>query len=94
MRPRNLAFLVFCVSLCSAVWAQAPSGRLSADTPKATVLGNAFIAPKDWSLGVKGPATILEAPEGGSWIALVDVPAGNAEQALAAAWKTYKPEAK
>jgi len=94
MRPRSLAFPVFYISLCSAVSAQAPSGRLSADTPKATVLGNTFIAPKDWSLGVKGPATILQAPEGNSWIALVDVPAGNAEQALAAAWKAYKPEAK
>src|SRR5262249_33892776 len=70
------------------------SERLSADTPKTTVLGNAFVAPKDWSIRVKGPATILEAPEGNSWIALVDVQASTTEQALAAAWKAYKPEAK
>ena len=36
-----------------------------ADTPKTTVMGNTFIAPKDWTVTVKGPATILEAPEGG-----------------------------
>ena len=35
--------------------------------------GNAFIAPAGWSVTVRGPATILEAPEGDSRIALVDV---------------------
>jgi len=56
-----------------------PSERLSADTPKTTVLGNAFVAPKDWSITVKGPATILEAPEGDSWVALVDVQAPSGD---------------
>ena len=65
--------------------AQAPE-KLSADTPKTTVVGNAFIAPKDWSIRVEGPATILEAPEGDSWIALVDVEAKTQDEALAAAW--------
>src|SRR5580698_151112 len=64
---------------------------LVADTPETTVNGNTFIAPKDWSLTVKGPATILEAPEGGSWIALVDVEANSDDEALAKAWKAYKP---
>jgi len=70
------------------------SQRLSADTPETTVLGNAFVAPKDWSVRVKGPATILEAPEGDSWITLVDVQSSGPDEALAAAWKAYKPEAK
>jgi len=70
------------------------SERLSSDSPKTTVLGNAFIAPKDWSIRVEGPATILEAPEGNSSIALVDVQAKGPEEALAAAWQAYKPEAK
>src|ERR1700685_2516411 len=73
--------------------AQAPE-TLSADTPKTTVLGNAFIAPKDWSIRVKGPATILEAPEGDSWVALVDVENKTQEEALAAAWQAYKPDGK
>jgi CubicO group peptidase (beta-lactamase class C family) len=72
---------------------QAPE-RIAADTPKTTVMGNTFVAPKDWTLTVKGQATVLEAPEGGSWIALVDVGAKNADEALVAAWKAYKPEAK
>jgi CubicO group peptidase (beta-lactamase class C family) len=70
------------------------SAVLSADTPETTVLGNVFVAPKDWSIQVKGPATILAAPEGDSWIALVDVQGANADEALAAAWRAYKPDAK
>jgi CubicO group peptidase (beta-lactamase class C family) len=77
----------------NAASAQAPE-KLSADTPKTTVLGNAFIAPKDWSIRVKGPATILEAPEGDSWVALVDVEAKTQDEALAAAWQAYKPDVK
>ena len=102
MQPRNLVLFVLAGILCSTLSAQVPSParsgqapeRLSADTPKSTVLGNAFIAPKDWSLSVKRRATILEAPEGNSWIALVDVDANGPEQALTAAWQVYKPEAK
>jgi CubicO group peptidase (beta-lactamase class C family) len=71
-----------------------PLERLTADNPKTTVLGNAFVAPKDWSIRVKGPATILEAPEGGSWVALIDVQARTQEEALSAAWQAYKPDAK
>jgi hypothetical protein len=77
----------------NAASAQVPE-KLSADTPKTTVLGNAFIAPKDWSVRVRGPATILEAPEGDSWVALVDVEAKTQDEALAAAWQAYKPDAK
>jgi len=70
------------------------SERLSADTPKTTVLGNSFVAPKDWSIRVKGPATILAAPEGDSWVALIDLQAKDQDEALALAWQAYKPDAK
>jgi|SRR5271157_40181 len=70
------------------------SERLSADTPQTTVLGNAVVAPQDWSIRVKGPATILQAPEGDSWVAFVDVQAEGPDEALAAPWQAYKPEAK
>ena len=86
----QLRFIPAIISAASAPAAE----RLDADTRKTTVLGNTFIAPKDWSIRVSGPATILEAPEGDSWIALVDVQANTPEEALAAAWRAYKPEAK
>ena len=46
--------------------------RLAADTPKTTVLGNTFIAPAEWTVSVRGPATILErsgraTPRSRSW---------------------------
>jgi CubicO group peptidase (beta-lactamase class C family) len=72
-----------------------PAGEvLTADTPRTTVEGNAFIAPAGWRIVVRGPATILEAPEGNSRIALVDVRAADADSAVAAAWAAYRPDAK
>jgi CubicO group peptidase (beta-lactamase class C family) len=80
--------------LATQAAAGASSEKLTADTPKTTVLGNTFLAPKDWTIRVKGAATILEAPEGDSSVALVDVQVKTSEEALAAAWKVYKPDAK
>jgi CubicO group peptidase (beta-lactamase class C family) len=66
-----------------------PAEKLDADTPKTTVAGNPFVAPAGWTVAVRPPATILEAPEHGSFIALVDVQAPDADQAVAVAWKAY-----
>jgi len=101
MRAPNLPITVVVaihVSLSSACAAAAVAPeRIAADTPRTTVAGNTFVAPAGWSLVVRGPATILEAPEGGSFIALVDVAvtdAAAADAAVAAAWAAYQPEAK
>ena len=59
-------------------------------TPASTVTGNPFTIPAGWSASVKGPATIITPPEGGSHIVYVDVEAENAESALAKAWAAYK----
>src|SRR5262245_37025125 len=83
--------LVFCV----AAPCLAENAPLSADTPKTTVAGNPFIAPAGWTVTVKGPATLVAAPEGDSWIALVDVDvAKDADAAVAAAWAAHKPDHK
>ena len=81
--------------VAAAATAPAPTApeRLEADTPKTTVQGATFIAPAGWTISVQGPATILEAPEVGSRIALVDVQAKDADSAVAAAWAVYKPGA-
>src|SRR5215471_13277911 len=63
--------------------------KLTADTPKATVEGNTFIAPAGWGFVVRGRATILESPEGDSRLALIDVQAKDADSAVAAAWDAY-----
>lgn len=67
--------------------------RLIVDTSRTTAEGNTFIAPAGWTITSRGPATILEAPEGDSRIAFVDVRAPDPDAAVAAAWQAYKPDA-
>jgi CubicO group peptidase (beta-lactamase class C family) len=67
---------------------------LSRDTRETTTEGNTFMAPAGWSIAVRGPATILEPPEGNSAIALIDVHAPSGDTAVAAAWRAYKPAAR
>jgi len=62
---------------------------LRADTPRATTQGTSFIAPKDWKIAVRGAATLLEPPEAGSRMALVDVDSNDADAAVVAAWAAY-----
>lgn len=81
------------VSQRSAAAGAAPE-RLTADTPKQTVEGATFIAPAGWTFSVRGPATILAAPEGDSRIALIDVRARTAESAVKLAWAAYLPDHK
>ena len=52
---------------------------LAVDTPATTVAGNPFTASADWSISVRGTATILTPPEGGSHVVLVDVDADDQE---------------
>jgi CubicO group peptidase (beta-lactamase class C family) len=67
---------------------------LAADSPRTTVAGNAFLAPAGWKVSVRNEATIIEAPEEGSRIALVDLRAKDADSAVAAAWAAYGVEPK
>lgn len=98
MRKLLALLLLFLPAASSFSQASAPTRApsrgeaLAADTPSTTVAGNTFIAPAGWSLSVNGPATILAAPEGDSWIALVDVEAKDADAAVAAGWAAYKPD--
>jgi CubicO group peptidase (beta-lactamase class C family) len=71
-----------------------PPEKIAQDKPKTTVAGNTFIAPAGWTLRVRGTGTILESPEGGSFIALYDLAdAKDADAAIAQAWTLYKGKA-
>ncbi|HZN56114.1 MAG TPA: serine hydrolase domain-containing protein [Candidatus Polarisedimenticolaceae bacterium] len=89
MKTITVPFAILALVLPTLVVAE----PLTADTPKTTVMGNPFIAPAGWTVSVRGPATILEAPEGDSRIVLVDVRAKDADAALAAGWAAYKDPA-
>lgn len=87
--PTTLALLL--ILACGVAHsADAPAEHLKADTSKTTALGNTFIAPAGWSVSTRGPATIVEAPEGDSRIVIVDVRANDADGAVAAAWAAHQ----
>ncbi len=65
--------------------------KLTEDTPSTTVAGNSFVAPAGWTMVVDGDITLLEAPEGDSWVALVDLEAKDADEAVAKAWAAASP---
>jgi CubicO group peptidase (beta-lactamase class C family) len=73
-------------SPAAAVEARLTFEVLRADTARTTTQGTVVIAPKDWKIAVRGAATLLEPPEAGSRMALVDVNAKDADAAVAAAW--------
>ena len=88
---RLIAFSALLLLSSSVMSADSGPGEpLSEDTPMTTVTGNPFTAPADWTVSVKGPATIISPPEGGSALVLVDVKAEDADGAVAAAWAAYK----
>lgn len=87
MQMWSIALLVLSLAVISG-----QTDRMTADTPRTTADGHGFIAPAGWTVTVQGTATILEAPEGGSRIALVDVAAVDAESAVATAWEAYLPQ--
>ncbi len=63
---------------------------LTADTTKQTPAGNTFIAPAGWTVRTKSYGLILEPPEGGSALAIIDVKADDAQAAIAAGWKLFR----
>lgn len=88
---RRCALLLLLAGAPDAVaWAQATvHPGATSDTQATTASGHRFIVPKDWTLTRRGRAAILRAPEGDSWIALVETEAGNAKDAISQAWQNY-----
>jgi hypothetical protein len=62
-----------------------------ADAPQALPNGTRFVAPRGWSIRSERQAVILGAPERDSHIAIVDGGSGNADAAVIAAWRIYRP---
>ena len=97
--PMTVIRVAMVLACCLHAWptqaqpsAPVAAERLATDSPRITAMGNTFIAPAGWSVTVSGNATVVEAPEGGSRIALVDVAqAVSADDAVAAAWAALGP---
>jgi CubicO group peptidase (beta-lactamase class C family) len=86
----RFAFFIGIVALAQP---QSPE-RLTADTKRSTAAGATFSAPAGWSLRSGPSMVVLDAPEGDSHLAIVDVRAADANAAVASAWSTYRPDFK
>jgi CubicO group peptidase (beta-lactamase class C family) len=62
----------------------------AANAPGKTPSGHTFVIPKDWAQSRRDGAVILQAPERGSWIALIELDAPDATRAIEQAWKVYR----
>lgn len=62
-----------------------------AEVVASTARGNTFIVPTGWALTRSGEIALLEPPERGSWVAVVDVQAPDAAAAVTAAWAQVQP---
>jgi CubicO group peptidase (beta-lactamase class C family) len=67
--------------------------RVASDTPWKTFAGHSFVVPAGWTVKTHGRETVLEPPEGNSYVAIFDLEAPTADEAVGVAWKAYKPEA-
>lgn len=67
------------------------TGKLAADHALQTAGGTTLTAPRDWTVRRDGPLLLLDAPEADSHLAVIDVQAGDADDAIAQAWSRYRP---
>jgi CubicO group peptidase (beta-lactamase class C family) len=72
----------------------AQAQQLASDTKRTTQAGATYIAPGGWSATDRGALSVLTPPEGDSHVAIVGVDATDANAAVSAAWKLYRPEMK
>ena len=67
------------------------TGKLAADHLLRTAGGSTLTAPRDWSVWRDGPLLRLDAPEADSHLAILDVQASDADDAIRQAWARYRP---
>ncbi len=95
-RARSLLASLLLALLASVVLAQpAPTEpeRVATNSSRATSAGHTFTAPEGFTLVQRGIVTVLQPPEADATIALIDVEAGDADDALAKGWAAYRPDA-
>ncbi len=80
--------------LPAAAQTGATTELIAADSPRATPFGHTFTVPAGWKLTPGATSVVLEPPEGDSKLAIVDVQAKDADEAVAKGWAVYRPEAK
>jgi CubicO group peptidase (beta-lactamase class C family) len=88
-----LAFgLSILVSAPAPAQTAAPPERTKQDSSRATPAGATFRVPAGWLITTGPSMVVLEPPETDSHVAIVDIKAKDADAAVAAAWRAYKPD--
>ena len=72
----------------------ASSEKVTENSSRATPAGATFTVPAGWTLTTSASMVVLDPPEPDSHVAIVDVKAKNADDAVAAAWTAYKSDFK
>ena len=68
--------------------------RVAADTARTTAAGTTFTVPAGWTIVETEGLLTLEAPEPDTHLAIVEVTTKSVDDAFAAAWRAYRPDAK
>jgi len=84
----------FVLATAASAQAGAATEQLTADAPRTTPAGATFTAPAGWALRAGPDQVVLDPPEADSHVALVDVQAKDADEAVAKAWAIYQAGAK
>lgn len=74
-----------------AATATTQAGVLREDAWNRTVSGVRYITPAGWTARTRGPAIVMRTPTEDARIAIVDVVAQTPDEAVASAWRHYRP---
>ena len=99
---KQLLCLVFTIGACSPSAVADPAStaafsppkdaqHIEAGTPTSTPAGTTFTVPTGWTMTTKGPVVLLIPPEADLKVALVDIEAKDAANAVATGWAAFDP---
>lgn len=96
MASYRLASLVLALSVGFAMPLAAPAQTPAAASTAAlsTSAGHTFTLADGFTLSSQGAMTLVKAPEGDTFVAIVDVEAASADEAVAKGWAIAKPDFK
>ena len=66
--------------------------RLARDAPQRTLSGATFTAPAGWTITSRGAQIVLDGPEPGISMAIVEASSDRLDEAMAEAWSSFRPK--
>jgi CubicO group peptidase (beta-lactamase class C family) len=66
--------------------------RLARDAPQHTLSGVSFTAPAGWTITTRGAEVVLDGPEPGIAMAIVEASSDRLDEAMAGAWSSFRPK--